>query len=185
MHCTKKNLAAGVLPLILLTLATYAGCSHNETKPCNDITPGAIPQPNGTYACQWIHGEMARADQDNFVIYQYEWSADGTKLTPYGQEHLTSIAHALSQVAFPVVIEPSADQRMNECRRLIVMEALANCHVQISPDRVVLGRSAAEGLYGQEAPGISGRMLSSRGGGQGAGSMSGGGASVGVSVTPY
>ena len=61
-------------------------------KSCDDIPPGAIPQPNGTYACQWIHAETARADQDNFVIYQYEWSADGTKLTPFGQEHVARIA---------------------------------------------------------------------------------------------
>ena len=61
---------------------------------CNDITPGAIPQPNGTYACQWIHAEKARAAQDKFVIYQYEWSADVTKLTPSGQGHVAQIAQA-------------------------------------------------------------------------------------------
>ena len=129
-----------------------AGCCQNGQGPCNDITPGAIPQPNGTYLCQWNHAETARADQDNFVIYQYEWSADGTKLTPFGQEHLARIAQGLPQVCFPVVIEPASDQRLNETRRLAVLEALANCHVQIVPDRVVLGRSEAEGLYGQEAP---------------------------------
>jgi hypothetical protein len=119
---------------------------------------------------------MARADQDKFIIYQYEWAADGGRLTPFGQEHLARIAQRLPQVCFPVVIEPSSDPKVDECRRLIVVEALANCHVQISPERVVLGRSDAEGLYGQEAPGISARMLSNRGGGQGAGSMGGGGA---------
>ena len=92
---------------------------------CNDITPGAIPQPNGTYTCQWIHGETARANQDNFVIYQYEWDADGMRLTPFGQEHLARIAQGLSQVPFPVVIEPSCDPRVNESRRMAVLEALA------------------------------------------------------------
>ena len=81
---------------------------------CNDIAPGAIPQPNGTYACQWTHAEKARADQDNFVIYQYEWSADGTKLTPSGQGHVAQIAQGLCQVPFPVVIEPSSDRRVDE-----------------------------------------------------------------------
>ena len=68
-------------------VAAVSGC-HT----CNDIAPGAIPQPNGTYACQWVHAEKARADQDKFVIYQYEWSADATKLTPSGQEHVAQIA---------------------------------------------------------------------------------------------
>jgi uncharacterized membrane protein YgcG len=194
--------SGGLWP-ILLTLATTAGCCHTGQKPCNDIPPGAIPQPNGTYTCQWIHAEMARAEQDKFVIYQYEWSADNTKLTPLGREHLAAIAQGLPQVPFPVVIEPSCDERVNESRRLAVLEMLANCHAQINPDRVVLGRPEAEGLYGQEAPGVAARMLSNRSSGQGAGSMgslggggtsstlggtstSGGGVSgVGIGVNPY
>ncbi len=64
---------------------------------------------------------------------------------------------------------------------MAVLEALANCHVQVAPDRVVLGRSEAEGLYGHEAPGVARRMLSNQGGGAGratggGGSMGGGGA---------
>jgi hypothetical protein len=175
MHCARKNRWADALWLILLTLAA-PGCCNTGHKSCNDIPPGAIPQPNGTYACQWMHEERARAGQDKFVIYQYEWAADGTKLTPFGQEHLAKIAQGLPQVPFPVVIEPSADDRVNESRRLAVLECLANCHVQIMPDRVVFGRSEAEGLYGDEAPGVAARMLSNRSSGQGAGSMGGGGA---------
>ena len=161
------------------------GCCQNGHKACNDITPGAIPQPNGTYLCQWNHAETARADQENFVIYQYEWSADGTKLTPFGQEHLARIAQGLPQVCFPVVIEPSADPRLNEIRRMAVLEALANCHVPITPDRVVLGRSEAEGLYGDEAPGVARqnaqqpgrRRRHGRDGRRGDGGSMGGGAS--------
>ena len=40
---------------------------------------------------------------------------------------------------------------------------------RVTPDRVILGRSEAEGLYGQEAPGIARRMLTTQTGGQGAG----------------
>ena len=152
--------------LILLTIIV-PGCCQDGPKGCNNITPGAIPQPNGTYLCQWNHAETARADQDNFVIYQYEWSAEGTKLTPFGQEHLARIAQRLPQVCFPVVIEPVSDSRLNESHRAAVMEGLANSHVPIVPERIVLGRSEAEGLYGQEAPGVAARMLSNQGGGRG------------------
>ena len=87
----------GALWLILLALAAHAGC-HNGPGPgsCNDITPGAIPQPNGTYTCQWIHEEAARANQDNFVIYEYEWDADGMKLTTFGQQHVARSLKGLS-----------------------------------------------------------------------------------------
>ena len=36
----------------------------------------------------------------------------------------------------------------------------------VTPDRVVLGRSEAEGLYGQEAPGVARSMFSTQTGGQ-------------------
>jgi uncharacterized membrane protein YgcG len=179
MYSVKKNPCTSALWLLLLALAA-CGCQSGQ-KPCNDITPGAIPQPNGTYACQWIHAETARADQDNFVVYQYEWSADATKLTQFGLEHVARIAQGLSQTAYPVVIERSADQRLDEIRRMAVLEALANCHVPIVPDRVVLARPEAEGLYGDEAAGVAGRMLRNGvSGGQGGG-QAGGGASGSMS----
>jgi len=143
----------GIL-LVLFIVIAVAGC-HS----CNDIAPGAIPQPNGTYACQWAHAEKARADQDKFVIYQYEWSADAGQLTPYGQQHLAQIAQGLPQVPFPVVIEPSSDNRINELRRASVFNALASNGSQVTPDRVIFGRTEAEGLYGSEARGIARGML--------------------------
>jgi len=116
---------------------------------------------------------MARADRDNFVIYHYEWSADGTKLSPFGQQHLVRIAQDLPQVCFPILIEPTPDPHLDEIRRVAVLEALANCHVPIVPERVVLGRSEAEGLYGDEAAGVAGRMLRNSVGGHGAGALGG------------
>jgi hypothetical protein len=86
--------------LVLFAIAV-PGCCHDEPRGCNNITPGAIPQPNGTYLCQWNHAETARADRDNFVIYQYEWSADGTKLTQFGQEHLDGSPRGCRKCAFP------------------------------------------------------------------------------------
>ncbi|MGO8746610.1 MAG: hypothetical protein ACLQNE_11535 [Thermoguttaceae bacterium] len=158
----------------LFAVAAVAGCHTN------DIVPGAIPQPNGTYACQWMHAEMARADQDKFVIYQYEWSADVAKLTPFGQRHVAQIVQRLCQVPCPVVIEPSSDQRVDESRRMAVLEALASHGAPVASDRVILGRPEAEGLYGLEATGVATRMLSNRGGGQGAGGGAlGGGAAMG------
>ena len=104
---------------------------------------------------------MGRADQDNFVIYRYEWSADGTKLTQFGLEHVARIAQGLSQVSYPVVIECSTDQHLDEVRCAAVLAALGNCHVPVVPERVILGRPGAEGLYGDEAAGVARSMLGS------------------------
>jgi hypothetical protein len=184
MQRQSANLWSGAIWLALFALAAIPGCCYlpwgQDHKSCNDITPGAIPQPNGTYACQWIHAQKARADQDKFVIYQYEWSADGTKLTPSGQEHVAQIGCALDQMPCPIVIEASPDNRVNESRRAAVLETLARNGNGVSADRVIFGRSEAEGLYGLEAPGIARSMLSTQTGGQGAGAGSlGGGATLG------
>ena len=163
--------------LVLFIVVAVSGC-HS----CNDIAPGAIPQPSGTYVCQWAHAERGRAAQDNFVIYQYEWSADVTKLTPSGQGHVAQIAQSLCQVPFPVVIEPSSDRRLDEARRMAVLEALANGGNPVTPDRVILARPEAEGMYGQEAPGVARGMFGTQTGGQttGAGTLGTGATSGGI-----
>ena len=129
------------------------------------------------------------------MIYQYEWSADGTKLTQFGQEHVARIAQGLPQVCFPVVIEPFPDQHLNEIRRMAVLEALANCHVPIVPERVVIGRAGGRRALWARGPGVAGRMLSNRRqrrtrrrasmGGGATGSMGGGSTSGGGGIGIY
>ena len=112
------------------------------------------------------------------MIYQYEWSADGTKLTPRGEEHIACLAKRLPSVTFPVVVEQTSDENLNQSRRAAVLNALAACHAPIDPNRVICGRSEAEGLYSQEAAGIARQWLGGTGGGssggQAAGTLGGG-----------
>ncbi len=169
MHRSTVSPSTRATWLFLLALPALAGCLCDQHRSCNDICPGAIPRPAGTAACQWIHAEMARADEEDLVIYQYEWAADGVKLTPYGQEHVAAIAQAIGEITAPVVVEPGADDRVNASRKAEVLAGLANSGAQVSSDRVVFGRSKAEGLYGEEAPGIARSLLSSRRGGQNVG----------------
>ena len=171
----KPTLHSCAMWLVLLTMAA-PGC-ENGPKTCNDITPGAIPQPSGSYLCQWNHAETARADRDKFVIYQYEWAAEPTTLTPGGREHLDCLSQGLAQSTCPIVIETSQDDRLDAARREAIVRALAGKNVLLALDRVIVGRSEAEGLYGQEAPGVSAEMLSNQGGAGaagGAGAMGGG-----------
>jgi hypothetical protein len=164
-----RNIAASWLAL----LAVAAGC-HSDPSTCNDIPAGAIPQPCGTYVCKWNHAETARADQVNFVIYLYEWSADPAKLTPHGQDHLDCLSARLVQAACPVVIETSHDEKLDAARREEIVKALAGKNVLMAAERVVVGQSEAEGLYGQEAPGIAAGMFGGQPGGGGAGATGGG-----------
>ena len=147
MYQKKATLRVCGTLLAVFAVAAIFGC-HT----CNDITPGAIPQPNGTYMCQWIHAEKARAEQDKFVIYQYEWSADGTKLTPSGHEHIAQIAPALSHVPCPIVIEPSANRCVDDSRRGAVLDALASCGNPTTPDRVFSGGRKPKGCIAKRPP---------------------------------
>ena len=176
------------LVCLVALFAAASGC-----RSCNDIVPGAIPQPAGTYDCQWAHAEKARADQDKFVIYQYEWSADGTRLTQSGQDHVAVIARQICQAPFPVLVEASPDRRLDESRRIAILEALGSYGSPVAPERVCIGRPEAEGLYGQEASGLAGSVLNTRGAGQAAGggtagtlggTQGSGGAGVGSSLCP-
>ena len=122
------------------------------------------------------------------MIYQYEWSAEPTKLTIDGQDHVICIAHALPRVPNTVVIEPTADWHVNEQRRAAVLEALAAAGCPTDPSRVVCCRPEAEGLYGEEAAPAARGMLTGQGGQSGgssfgtpfSGSQGGGGTSGGV-----
>lgn len=169
MHLARPNPSTGAFRVILIAVAAVTGGCACDRRTCNDITPGAIPQPVGTYACQWIQAEKARADQDDFVIYQYEWAADGVKLSPFGRDHVARIARDLGESPLPVVIEPAADDRVNAARKAELVRALAKSGLQVSPDSIILGRPEAEGLYGEEAEAIKSSMFNASGGGQGVG----------------
>jgi hypothetical protein len=167
MRCVIERRYLYVIILLLPAIVTVIGCCNpfgRERKTCNDAAPGAIPQPNGTFACQWNHAQVARAAQDRFVIYQYEWAADGVVLTQTGKEHMTQLAAELPQNASPIIIEPSLDVNTDAARRRAVFAGLANAGCQISEDRIFLGRSEAEGLYGSEASGIAHGMLGTQSG---------------------
>jgi uncharacterized membrane protein YgcG len=145
--------------VLFLFMTVVFGCCNSGQGPCNDIPPGAIPQPAGTDLCQWNHAERARADQENFVVYLYEWSVEPAKLTPNGREHVDCLAARLMQSNCPIVVETSHDERLDAARRDEIMRTLAERNVVLPFERVVVGNSQAEGLYGAETIGVAGRML--------------------------
>jgi len=167
-------------PLCLFIAMMIVGGSCNTCPSehgCQDIPRGAIPQPCGVYMCRWEHTMENAADRDLTVIYRYEWSADPTRLTPAGQDHLYSLARQLCCATGPIVIETSDDAQLDVARRQAIMRSLGEINIMLT-DRVVIGRSNAEGLYGQEAAGIAAHIIGNQTG-AGAGAASQGGSSGG------
>ena len=139
-----------------MLLALLAGCRWPWSPPGKpyDISAGAVPRPVGTNVCEWVLAQRLRAEEDALVIYQYEWLADRAELGPFGSGHVARIADRLIEVPYPIVIEPSDDAELDQARRHALIAALAGHGVVVPPERVVLGRGRAEGLYGEEAPAV-------------------------------
>jgi hypothetical protein len=144
----------GVL-LVLSATTLAAGCHQTgyfwPTDRCADIPCGAIPQPAGTYSCQWQTEQKLRAEQDKFVIYQYEWTQGGDHFGPAGRRHIEAISQRLEGVPYPVLIEKSEDTNLDDSRRKYVIAMLTSMGVAEAERRVILGYSEAEGLDGTEA----------------------------------
>jgi hypothetical protein len=146
-----------LLLLIMLGCAALAGGCHYDggwawcTDQCADIPCGAIPPPAGTYSCQWQTEQIARAQQDFFVIHQTEWYLGGKQLGPDGRKHVSQIAKRIGEGSSPVIVAASDDDKLNAARKKTVVESLLKLGVLDADSRVVSGDSQAEGMYGQEA----------------------------------
>jgi hypothetical protein len=149
-----------VLPAILAgCLCRPAGREGGLVDKCATIPQGAIPQPIGTHTNQLLNRQVDKAEQDQFVIYLYEWQGDTPNFGPFGQIHIERMAARLPQVAHRVIIEPDCDDKINESRRLTVISYLEQHGVADVVPRVQIGYPPAEGLYGEEAPRIFRQML--------------------------
>jgi len=166
----------------LLCTTSLAGCASCKPwgwgRHCETIAPGTVPQPAGTYACQWQSAQSALAEQEDFVIYRYEWDGHEVELTRTGQDHLENIGKRLPFAPFSVVVQRSDDPALDESRKEAVVATLEDMGIEDAGERTTIGRAKAEPLYGAEAPVVSQGIIGGRRGGAGGrgGSRFGGGA---------
>jgi hypothetical protein len=150
--------------------------SHSTPCPwlidnCAQIPRIAQPAPNGTYVNRWFFLQDQKAELDDFVFYLNMWYRGGTELGPMGRYYLDMISNRLPRTPFPVVIETSKDDRLDEARREVIITLLERRGLT-DPTRVIVAYPIAEGLLGEEAPRIAAFYLS---GGFGFGGGFGGG----------
>lgn len=157
----------------------------NHFDRCATVAPGSLPQPNGLHVRRFIDVQAGKAEADDFVVYQHEFSSGGVELGPYGKYHVHQMARRLPDVPFPVVLQVGANDETNQARMANLIDALANAGVNDAAARVVLGYPRAEGLDGNMIQPIYFRSLISGsgignaggafGGGFGGGGLGGGG----------
>jgi hypothetical protein len=152
---TKLWFAALLLPAALAGCAAGDQCALDR---CATIPPGAMPLPTGAYTRNLQDAQAVQAEADDFVIYHHEWYLGGIELGPYGKYHLQQIAQRLPGVPFPVIVQASADPKLNETRRVeVIKNLMAAGLVDVEP-RVVVGFPLAGGLYGDEGERIFNQM---------------------------
>lgn len=146
---------------LALPSAAWAGdrdWSWFRVNNCATIPPGAQPAPPGTYVNRFIAVQAAIAETDDFVIYKHMWYRGGTELGPLGRYQLDLITRRLPTVPFPVVIETSKNDSLDEQRRDVINGLLA-ARGYTDPSRIIVAYPIAEGLYGEEAPRIDNLLL--------------------------
>jgi uncharacterized membrane protein YgcG len=150
---------------------------------CDDIQPGAIPPPPGTHVYQWQSAQESIAEEDDFVIYQYEWDGESADLGPFGRRHLSTLVPRLATTPElrPINIEASGDSELDKKRRGNVIDTLTNGGVHDAELWVLVGNGVAEGLMGPEAERLEQNYLrgGSRSGNGGSSGGSGGGGGFG------
>jgi hypothetical protein len=149
MKRNTTHLLAGFI--IAAPLAGLMGC---EAQRKEDIPAGAQPQPVGSSVRDHFGRQAAKAEQDDFVVYNYEWDGESTRLTRNGARRFGSVAPRLASEPFDFIIEPSADERLDDARRRALVTLVARQGIPNADDRVVVAYPSAEGLFGDEAPRI-------------------------------
>jgi hypothetical protein len=118
---------------------------------CSDVPRSAQPAPAGSYIARFIKIQETKAEQDDFVIYKHMWFRGGTELGPLGRYQLEMIMARLPGVPFPVVIETSKNDKLDEQRRQVIV-AYLGLRGFGDASRVLVAFPIAGGLYGAEAP---------------------------------
>ncbi len=183
--CSPRRAAVSRGFLAATTLLIASGChTHPRRHDHHAVVPhGAVPIPAGTYRDQWQAEQTARADEDFFVFYLYEWHGDSDRLSPFGQRHLERLVHHSRGALYPLLVQPSGDAERDQARVAALQRALAEYDPSWADYPIRIGHPEAEPMHGFESPRVlrgytgaaTGGTGAARGFGGAAGGIGGGG----------
>ena len=85
------------------------------------------------------------------TLYAFDFVSGTDQLNARGIDKLGEIASRLPMTFHPMIIERSRDAKLDDKRRMAVLEVLATNAFPVPPERVIVGRPIAHGLRGDEA----------------------------------
>lgn len=128
-------------------IAVSAGCREQKSE---DIPPGAMPLPLGSSVREFNHRQATKGRADSYVFYRYEWSLETAQLTDWGRRHLSRVLSTVHRESFPVIIETSGDERLDEARRRVIIAALAQHQLDYPERRVLVSHPNSLDISGDE-----------------------------------
>lgn len=143
-------------------LSSVSGCYWLNPDKCPDLPCGAISAPPGAALGEWASAQAQRAEADDFVIYEADWVAGGTQLSPAAQGRLMRVADRVACGESCLLISPTENDGLNADRRFALENHLATAGWPGMADSIQIGTPAALDLLGREAPTVTRDLLSPR-----------------------
>lgn len=155
----------------------------------DDCGFASVAAPPGTYVNQWNDAMICSARRYDFVISRHEWFSGGEQLGPEARQDVAKIAEVLPERPERVIIEAEPTEiqsretyeealartaRLNERRRLTIVNNLTERGVEDAELRVMIAPIDRVGVRGIEAPRVYNSLFFGGGGGRG-GQRGGGG----------
>lgn len=178
MNRWTRGVWAGVaaVPLVAGCSTTRQPSCGPDGKPCPEVVPGAIPEPNGAFVRRFTDRQAAKAEASEFAVYWNEFNPKGDGFGPAGQRHMDEIALRLPQEPFGVLVQSTGKPETDAKHRSLVVATLTAKGVTDAEQRVAVGHPQAEPLRGDEAPRVFNGLLrgGTLGGGAGGSGLGGG-----------
>jgi hypothetical protein len=140
------------------TGAARTGCRYSCNHPFPKVPPD-MPEPLGAHLNRFIQVETAKAEATQFVFFLNEWYMGGVELGPMGSRHLAAVAKALPQTQFKVVLAPCGNPAVDQARRSLLVQGLAQHGIANADGRVVIDFPEALDLAGEQADRVYYRWL--------------------------
>jgi hypothetical protein len=136
----------------VLALGLASVTAARAQQPCTAAKEFPVmPDPLGQHIDRFVSVQTANAAPARFIFFPNEWYMGGHELGPMGSQHLLAVAHAPSNAKFPIVVEASGNQSLDEARRIQLVLELHRLGMVDADHRVVVNLPSGAGLHGEQA----------------------------------
>ena len=135
-------------------LAQWWNC---RAEPCLRESHWGYPEyfnerPLGTYTLGYLHAQTMNGRIGQQVLYQYDFVdqsiGNAAELNSRGRDQLSKLVPIMMQTGYPLVVQRTEDPQLDEARRELILQQLAELEVEVTDDMVVVRRVPVVGIGG-------------------------------------